>query len=507
MRDETTITAGDDWSAFLDELDFGALVPEAYARYRPAVEAGLGFFLENLAAERAFALLADQAELPETATIEERLVAMARHCPALHKLGQVLARDRRLPESFRTLLQSLESMLATFPADEALAAIEAELGPLDRLGVAIDGPPLAEASVAVVVPYTWREHPDQPPRRGVFKLLKPGIAAKLTEELDLLQRVGALLDNRCEALGLPAIEYEETFLQVRDLLAREVHLDAEQEHMRAARAFYASLKSVVIPEVHPFSTPRLTSMQRIDGTKVTDAAALPDEVRRKLAGRIIEALIARPMWSSGDDIAFHADPHAGNLFASDDGRLAILDWSLTGTLGKSDRVGLTQVLFGAIMLDGGRIADAISELSHGNVDRERLAPLIAAKLQLLRDGMWPSIRWLTALMDEAATDAGTRFGASLVMFRKVLQTLDGVIGDVSADVRVDGVLALSLLRKLALEWRTRAYATPFAREFATHFSNMDLAQLWWSAPLIGSRYALALQSALLAPREGEDEAA
>ena len=486
-----------DWADFCEALDLGRLVPEGYWRYRPAVVEGLSFFLANLPEERTGAILAEQLALPADAGVEQRLVAMARHCPALHKLGQVLARDRHLPESFRALLQSLETMPSDLGIDEGRALVEAELGPLASCGITIDEPPLAEASVAVVIPFVWHENWGEAPRHGVFKLLKAGIEAKLEEDLDLLQRIGALLDERCQAYRLPQIDYEQTFIQVRDLLAWEVRLDHEQAHLAAARSLFAGVAEVIIPEVHHLSTPRLTAMQRVFGRKVTEAAPLTPAARRKLAAAIVEALIARPLWSNGPATMFHADPHAGNLFATDDGRFAILDWSLVGHLRKEDQVGLTQILLGAMTLDGERIGRAIAALADQRIDHAALADVVRTRMQRLRDGTWPGFDWLMGLMDAALTEAGGRFDAGLVMFRKVLQTLDGVVKDISPDCRVDRVMALSLAKRLAGECTRRAYAEPRSHDFATHFSNLDLTQLLVSSPIIGSRYALALQAEML----------
>ncbi len=179
-------------------------------------------------------ILAEQAAMPASTAIGERLVAIARHCPALHKLGQVIARDRRLPAGLRRLLQNLESTPSTMNVAGARRLAEAELGRLSDIGIDIDEPPLAEASVAIVVPFRWRRNSGEV-SDGVLKLLKPGIESKLEEELDLLQRIGALLDERCEAYQLPRIDYEDAFIQVKTLLSREVCLDREQGHMRAAR--------------------------------------------------------------------------------------------------------------------------------------------------------------------------------------------------------------------------------------------------------------------------------
>jgi ubiquinone biosynthesis protein len=486
----------DEWTEFFAAFDFGSLVPEGYARYRRAVADGLDFFLDNLAPARSAEILADQLSVPISTSIEERLVGIARYCPVLHKLGQVLARDRRLPSRFRRLLQGLESLPSALDIAGSRRLAEKELGPLAHLGIAITEPPLAEASVAVVVPFTSLEGTAGEPANGVLKLLKPGVEEKLAEELSLLQRVGALLDDRCEAYALPHIDYEHAFAQVRRLLAGEVCLEREQQHMVAASAAYAGLPSAVVPELYPFSTPRLTAMQRIIGTKVTDAT-LSAADRRKIAGTIVETLLALPLWSDADQAMFHADPHAGNLFATEEGQLAILDWSLVGLITKADRVQLTQILLGAFTLDAGRIRVAINELAQGHTDALAVAGVVDRHLACLTPGAWPGLGWLTELMDDAVTQAACRFRGDLLMFRKVLQTLEGVVADVSAECRPDRVLIGSMLRQLALEWGQRAFAPPFSRHFATNVSTLDLTQLLVSAPIVGSLQWMNLQSAWL----------
>ncbi|TVR98120.1 MAG: AarF/ABC1/UbiB kinase family protein [Rhodospirillales bacterium] len=470
-----------EWLAFCDSLDLGAVVPERFERYRPAILHGIAHFLANLAPERTVEILAAQADLPEDAGPHERLVAIARQCPALHKLGQVLARDRRLPLQLRLLLQHLESMQASQPRTDIMAALERELGPLAALGITVDAGPIAEASVAVVVPVRWTDDAAHE-RRGVMKVLKPGIEARLEEELALLQQVGALLDDRCHQYGLPEIAYEATFARVRELLSLEVDLRREQAHLVRARADYAKLKTVIVPELHPFCTARLTAMERIDGRKVTEVASLTAKARRRLAHVIVEALIARPIWARGPDAMFHADPHAGNLLATDDGRIGILDWSLVGHLSKDDRVNLSQILTGAMTADPGAIVQAVTGLAGGAVDGAVLEKVVRTHLAGRGSRPWPGLSWLVDLMDDVVTKARAHFRADLLAFRKVLQTLEGVIADVSEECHPDVVLAASFLRRLALEWGSRMVSSPFSREFGTHLSNADLAYLLMFAP-------------------------
>src|SRR5574337_1188000 len=82
------------------DQEVAALVPAQYAAWRPLVAGGLRFFLENLPARRLSAIVAEQLTLP-AAGVAERVTALVRHCPTLHKLGQVVARDRRLAPELR----------------------------------------------------------------------------------------------------------------------------------------------------------------------------------------------------------------------------------------------------------------------------------------------------------------------------------------------------------------------------------------------------------------------
>ncbi len=136
---------------------------------------------------------------------------------------------------------------------------------------------------------------------------------------------------------------------------------------------------------------------------------------------------------------------------TDDLRLAILDWSLVGHLSKPDQVRLSQIL--DRRGDAGRRArsrQAITGLAEGGIDGDALRRVVEEKLALIRQGALPGVGWLMDLMDDALIEARGRFGSSLVIFRKVLQTLKGVVADVSEESRADVVLASSLVSLLSV---------------------------------------------------------
>ena len=95
------------------------------------------------------------------------------------------------------------------------------------------------------------------------------------------------------------------------------------------------------------------------------------------------------------------------------------------------------------------------------------------------------------LLDEAVQAARLRVGADLLLFRKSLHTLEGVVADIGAgESRVDAVLLPAFLHHFAVEWPQRWLAWPDSRAFATRLSNGDLAQWMLNFPWAATRFWL-----------------
>ena len=75
-----------------------------------------------------------------------------------------------------------------------------------------------------MIPFQRTDEAGKYEPEGVFKVLKPGIDERLEFELELLGQVGSYLDERCEALKIPHLDYEEAFEQVREKLLWEIRL-------------------------------------------------------------------------------------------------------------------------------------------------------------------------------------------------------------------------------------------------------------------------------------------
>jgi ubiquinone biosynthesis protein len=464
----------------IDPQELAAVVPDVYAAFRPIVADGLTFFLRHLSPARLTEVFAAQAALPADASLPRRLVLFLHACPALHKIGQVVARNRHLDLELRRHLQELETLEPHTPFELIQPILQRELTPAaEEYSIRAAERPLAEASVAVVVPLAWSDPADgagAPRRQGVAKLLKPGIAERLGEDLHILGLLADYLEERWAAYGLPPLGYREVLDDVAELLASEVDLRLEQVHLAQAESQFAGHIDVWVPRLLPFCTDRMTAMERVHGRKATDSQALASWQRPALFRTTARALLADVIFSRDESVLFHGDPHAGNLLATPDGRLAVLDWSLAGRLTAGDRVSMTQLLLSGLARDARWLAGVITGLAGAGTDKSLIHRQVEAALAELPWYRPPGPAWAMALLDSLA-HTGVRFPPRLLLFRKAYLTLQGVLADVFPHIPLEAVLTAEGLARFAWECPMRWWKPLFDRNYATHVSTADLLQL------------------------------
>jgi len=85
------------------------LVADRYRKWRPLVEDSFQFLFSHLSNRRLAVKILEQIELARQTPPELRLLKLISRMPALQKLGQVLARSRRLSPALRQALSELEN--------------------------------------------------------------------------------------------------------------------------------------------------------------------------------------------------------------------------------------------------------------------------------------------------------------------------------------------------------------------------------------------------------------
>ena len=190
----------------------------------------------------------------------------------------------------------------------------------------------------------------------------------------------------------------------------------------------------------------------------------------------MRALLSQVLFSRDESVLFHGDPHAGNLMATRDGRLAILDWSLTGELTADDRVQMSQILVGGLARDAARVSAAVAGLARDGADEGLIRRHVAAALAGVHWYQPPGPSWVIGLLDGLA-QAGVRFPPRMLLFRKAFLTLQGVLSDVYPLGSLEAALTTEALAHLAWEWPVRWCKPLDDRDYATHVSSADLIHL------------------------------
>jgi ubiquinone biosynthesis protein len=187
------------------------------------------------------------------------------------------------------------------------------------------------------------------------------------------------------------------------------------------------------------------------------------------------------MLSEEEDAIFHADPHAGNLIYDERKRqLIVLDWALTGRLARHERRYMARLITMMTFRDKAGVREAIHALSSGDAYRETIDRCVDRFFASMPLVCSPGAIDAMRLLDQIGME-GVRFPASLVLIRKVMFTLDGVLNDIAGgEVRMDTVV----LREFISRWiRQIGFLPPplkFSDYLAANRSVLSYATGLWS---------------------------
>src|SRR5207253_1305628 len=120
----------------------------------------------------------------------------------------------------------------------------------------------------------------------------------------------------------------------------------------------SSFRRIVIPEpIDDFTTSRVLTMDYIPGKKIT--ALSPLRLMEVDGAKLSEELFRAYLKQTLVDGFFHADPHPGNVFLTDDNRIALLDLGMVSNIGSTFQENYLRLL---LAISNGR-GDEAAEIS------------------------------------------------------------------------------------------------------------------------------------------------
>jgi predicted unusual protein kinase regulating ubiquinone biosynthesis (AarF/ABC1/UbiB family) len=323
------------------------LKPERLKRYAEIGALLVKYGRSDLVEQSSSILASRLLKSSETPKAEELADDLEKLGPTFIKLGQLLStRGDLLPQPYLEALERLQDHIAPFPYEEVERIVSSELGArLSKLFIDFDTQATAAASLAQVHRATMRDG-----RAVVVKVQRPGIREIIVEDLEALEKVAEFIDSHTE-VG-KRYEFTNMLVDLRQSLLSELDFKREASNLHTLRKSLQEFEDIVIPEpVDDYTTARVITMEFIPGRKITEVSPLRfiELDGLHLAEEVFRAYLKQLLV----DGFFHADPHPGNVFVTEDNRIALLDLGMVAHVSGTFRANLLRLLL------------AISE-GHGN---------------------------------------------------------------------------------------------------------------------------------------------
>lgn len=233
--------------------------------------------------------------------------------PAM-KLAQIMSQwDDLLPPDLADELSRLQRQAEPMPWPRIREALVMQYGDLESHFREIEERPFASASMGQV-----HKAVTQAGETVVLKVQYPGLSDVLESDLKQVRRIMGL----GRWFKVPQARLDALFEELASGLRDELDYRAEADAMARYRERYQHDERLVIPEpLFELSGQHVLAM-RFVGTPLRELESVDDDTRQRVAVALAD-WITEELFTHGE---LHADPHAGNFAADEQGRLVIYDF-------------------------------------------------------------------------------------------------------------------------------------------------------------------------------------
>jgi len=282
--------------------------------------------------------------------------------------------------------------------------------------------PMAAASLGQVHRATLRDG-----REVVVKVQRPGIRETILEDLEALDQIAAFAEGHSET----GKQYQLALMveEFRNSILREMDYRQEARNLATLARNLKDFDRIVVPcPIEDYTTSRMLTTTYVRGQKITSLSPL---ARTELDGSVLaEQLFRAYLQQILVDGFVHADPHPGNVFLTEDDRIALLDLGMVAHVTPTMQEKLLQLL---LAVSEGRADDAATvaiQIGQGlpGFDevgfRRRVADLVA-RIKDESVGQM-QVGKIVLRLARMSGESGIRVPSELMMLGKTLLNLDQV---------------------------------------------------------------------------------
>ena len=392
------------------------------------------------------------------------------------KFGQMLStRYDLLPPNIIRELSKLQDSSPQMPFDTVEAILNQTYGDYHTYFESVDQEVLGSASIAQAHRATLKDG-----TRVVIKVQRPNLLPLIRSDIDIIHLIAKTLDDHIEEIAyfnLPALigEFERSIVS-------ELDFKHERENIEYFMAHYGSNEMFVFPEpIVSLTRSNILVMKEIVGKKITLIEPDTPEAH-KMADAILDMVFEMVV----KDGVFHADPHPGNVFATPDNRIGLLDFGLVGSFTVQQRQEFMRMILAIKLGDCGMIARSLMTLGHPT-RRVLLSELEAEISNILHKHMKTSLQTIdVAAFANEFVSAGQKFAVQIpsefTNAVRALINLEGIIVYLKPNLDVVGTLGRFSEKLLAsnfkkdhintLLFQVGLEASELVRTVPSHFAQL-----------------------------------
>jgi len=360
--------------------------------------------------------------------------AFERLGPTYIKLGQIISSGEGIfPEELVREFRLLRDRVPAEAYESVVEIVEADLGrPLGEVFADFATEPIAAASIAQVHAAHLLDG-----TAVVVKVQRPTVSGMVRRDLAAMSWIAPWLIGRIPVSALanpPALVelFAETIVEELDF-----RLEAENMLDIARVLGRADERAVVVPRPHPtLVTKRVLVMERLSGFSFDDVEGM------RAAGVDTRAVVRACMITLLEGCmlhgVFHGDLHGGNLLVRADGKVALLDYGITGRLTEPRRLAFLRLLVGGTLNDVRIQLSALIDLGALPVGTDLDAVITDLNLEgPVKDPTKMSSDELTQELQQLVKKLlgyGAKAPKELMLFVKDLLFIDGAMATLAPDV-------------------------------------------------------------------------
>ncbi|MEM7594494.1 MAG: AarF/ABC1/UbiB kinase family protein [Cyanobacteria bacterium P01_A01_bin.83] len=373
---------------------------------------------------------ADEPRLPSPEVLRNILIELG---PVYVKLGQLLStRPDLLSGRYVETLTDLQTNVPAVPWAQVEILIRQELGrPITEVFSNIEQRAIAAGSIGQVYRAVLVSG-----QQVALKVQRPGIDVVVDQDIALIKSFAELVSltefgKNFDMVGL-ADEFCSALLAELDFTSEAEYTEQLRQNLSNSKWFDS--QQLVIPRVYGnLTTTKLLTIEWLDGVPILEAQmpqvrADKDEAtqRSELTTLLFRAFF-KQVYIDG---FFHADPHPGNIFYLEDGRLALLDCGMVGRLDPRTQQLLTEMLLAIVDLDARRCSQLTLELADGSkqVDLNRLTNEYNVMLRKYYNRSVSQINFSEVIYEvlQVSRNNKIQLPSNMGLYAKTLANLEGV---------------------------------------------------------------------------------